>query len=260
MVGHVDYTCGNSANPTLAAFSLTHLPGVIQHGPFSTNFIPALSTGTTSYHLVGPAPFTFAPVFEPQGILNGESARSSTMFVNPFFYQCHGETDTFLGGSLLTNVTTCLGASSGSPLWHHQNLQAAFTCASFPVTFQSIPVPGTPINITGFLGMSLGSYGSGLTFPHNREVVVYFGLLYNANFTCSPVLSPLQIVTGVGTTTAIPGRPLSGTAGTPNPPASTFIDLQNYLPISLWPTSGGIPSPGYGSLFLPDLVLSVNLP
>jgi hypothetical protein len=109
--------------------------------------------------------------------------------------------------------------------------------------------------------MSLGSYGSGLSFPHNRDLMVYFGLLYNANFTCSPVLSPLQIVTGVGTTTAIPGSPFGGAIpGTPPAPASTFIDLQNYLPISLWPASGGIASPGYGSLFLPDLVLSLNLP
>jgi hypothetical protein len=261
MVGHIDYTCDttNSAG-MIAAFSLTHLPGVIQHGPFSTNSIPALSTGTTSYHLVGPAPFSFAPTPVPQGALTGDSARHSTLFVQPFNYFCHNETDVFLGGSLITANVNCLGTASGTPRYHHQFFTANYQC-NLPVSFQSIPIPGTPIAATGMLGLNLGQYNSGGVFPGQRSLVVNFGVVWNQNFSCSPVLFPIQVLTGVTTTSTIPGRPFGGIPGTPPPPpATTFADFQNCLPLSLWPSGGGLPVPGYGGLSLPDLVMSVNLP
>ena len=259
MVGHIDYTCdGIIPNPTWsAAISLSHLPGCFQHAFFSTCPIPALAAVNRSYHLVGPAPFVFAPIPEPQGVLRGDSLRASTLFVSPFFYFCHGETDFMTGGVLATAGANCFCAPMVNGRWRHQNLTAQALCSGFATTFQSVPVGGTPLAPTGFAALTLGNWTAGPNFPGNRSLVVYLGVVQN-NFTCSPVLSPVQIVTGVGTTSSQPGQ-LFSIPGTPPVIVSTFIDLQNMLPLSLW-TGGGIGTPRLGSLFAPHPVAGLDLP
>lgn len=260
-VGHVDYTCQvNTAGVTTwnAAFSLSHLPGCFQHAFFSTCPIPALAASNRSYHLVGPAPFNFAPVPAAQGPLIGDSQRSSTLFFVPFFYFCHGETDAVTGGSVSTVTNNCFCSTSSSPLWAHQNFTASYNCGGFPTNLQSIPVGGTPLAPTGFATLRLGAWVGGGNFPGTRELVVHVGVL-STNFTCSPVLFPLSIVTGVSTSFG-PGGTLFSIPGTPPITATVFMDLQNMLPLSLITASSSIGTPGLGSLFASDHIISVNLP
>lgn len=256
-VGHIDYACDPfNPNGFSVALSLSHLPGCLQHAAFSTNSIPALANSPYSYHLVGPAPFTFTPVPAPQGPLLGDSARTSTLFFSPLTYLCHGEAAMQPGGSLTTTTTNCLCTSAGSG-WQHQNLTGA-TCCFGPSAFQSLPIPGTPLAPTGFAAFGIGQWNAAGSFPGTRELVLYVGVVQD-NLTCSPVLNPFHVVTGVGTTTPFASQTFPQVP-TPGCPAMvsfsrSFIDLQNMLPLSWFPNT----FPGIGSLFVSDYVLSLNI-
>jgi hypothetical protein len=260
MVGHIDLLCDpSSPQGYQAAISLTHLPGCIQHAPFSSCPIPALATSTSTYHLVGPSPFIFTPVAEPQGPLDGDSVRTSTMFFPLLFYLCHGEAPIQPGGVLATAGADCFCVPQINGPWKSQFLAAQSCCYGLGVAVQSLPVPGTPFALGGIRAFTLGQRNVTSGFADIRSLVVYVGLVQN-NMTCNPVLQPLAAVTGVSTTQSffsvtMPSIPTPGCSVSTAADRS-FIDLQNMLPLAYFGSSTGIPTPGFGSLFVSDLVLS----
>jgi hypothetical protein len=262
--GHIDYAC----NPTTAAgwsaaFSLSHWIGCISHAPFST--VPlagAAGHPGTSYHLVGPAPFMFVPVAEPQGPIVGEALRESRLNWVPFNYNCMGEAS-IPQGSLVTMNQDCI-CTPALPIvgpYKHQNLNGIVCCNGTVQTFASIPLPGTPLP-TGFLARTLGTWAGAGAFPGNRDLTIYLGVLGYTGICPQPAGAfPIQVVVGVGTTgvpgqlfpPAVPSCPVIGI-----PAVNAFIDLQNVL--ILPPALGPVPTPGYGSLFASTKVWNINLP
>ena len=77
--GHVDYCCDPATPGTMtASMSLSHFQGCISHAPWSCKPIAGfVGHEESSYHLVGPAPFTFGAGVEPQGPIYAGSVRAS---------------------------------------------------------------------------------------------------------------------------------------------------------------------------------------
>ena len=59
------------------------------------------------YHIVGPAPFVFAPIMETMGPLVGDAVRTSRVNWTPFQYPCRGEAD-IAGGQSMAQFADCL--------------------------------------------------------------------------------------------------------------------------------------------------------
>jgi hypothetical protein len=262
--GHIDYACSpNTAGGWAAAFSLSHWIGCISHAPWSTVPIGgAAAHPSTSYHLVGPAPFAFAPVPEPQGPLIGDALRESRLNWTPFNYSCMGEAE-IPQGNLVTVNTDCI-CTPALPLvgpYKHQNLNGFACCNGVVQPFSSIPLPGTPLP-TGFLARTLGTWGAATAFPGPRALTIYMGVLQYSGICPTPGPNiPFQVVAGVGTS-GIPGQifpPMVPSCPVvPVPVSMAFIDLQNIL--ILPPAAGPVPGPGYGSLFASTKVWNLNVP
>ncbi len=254
--GFIDFECNAGSSPT-GALCLSHWPGVLQHSPFSTNAVAPLSSGTTTYHIVAPGNFTYAPTTtaEPQGPVIGDSSRHSSLVWSPFVYNCFGDTPVATG-SLTTSSNNCLlPLGPGAGPFRHQVLNTIDCCGS-PSPIGSVPLSGTPIP-TGLVALPLGAWTGGV-FPYNRSLTVYFGVALSNN-PCSSPPTVLRVVTGAATTGSFgftfpplnwPScfNPVAG-------PVSTFLDLQGMLPISYFPVTLS----GFGSLFASDWVLSLTL-
>ena len=259
--GHVDYICNPTAvSPTrLHTFSLSHLPACISHAPWSQRPLPAGAVpAAASYHLVGPAPFVFAAIPEPQGPVIEEAVRTSRLSLAPFNYQCVTEASV-LQGSLQTATQNCLCAPVLPVVgpWKHQNLNLSICCGPATTGASSIPVPGTPVAPTGFVAMTLGTFPSTIAGIPGRNLTIYFGVMQYAD-PCNAANWPIHVVVGVATS-QVPGRLFPGpTAATCSPftpaPFNTFLDLQNVLPLTAGPLV-----PGYGSLFASDMVMNLNI-
>ncbi len=254
--GFIDYEC-NAALTPIAALSLSHWPGVLQHSPFSTNAVSSLAAGTTTWHIVAPGNFSFAPTTtsEPQGPVIGDSSRHSSLSWSPFIYNCFGDTPVATG-SLTTNFNNCmLPFGPGAGAFKHQVLNTVDCCSS-PSPIGSVPLNGTPIP-TGLVALPLGAW-NGTFFPYNRSLTVYFGVAI-ANNPCSSPPTVLRVMTGAATTGSFgfsfpplnwPScfNPIAG-------PVPTFLDLQGMLPLAYFPQV----LTGFGSLFASDWVLSLTL-
>jgi hypothetical protein len=263
--GNIDYACDpTSAVLFQALLSLSHMPGCLSHAPFSAYPAAGAAAHTNiSYHLVGPAPFAFVPIAEPQGPLNGEDLRSSIFSLNPFVYQCRGEAP-LQQGSLTTQFTNCL-CSPLLPIvgpWKHQALAGSVCCVGAVWPFASIPLPGTVLP-TGFAAQTLGMFGGAAGgFPGIRELTFYVGVIQYADPCNAASVFNFHVVTGVGTSRH-PGQmfvsPIAGCGPALAPFATNWIDLQNMLILVNLPP-GGNPLPGIGGLFASRLVFNLNIP
>lgn len=272
VVGHIDYACDGgffpgSTGQMAAAFSFTHLPECLSHGNLSRKPIPALAAYGDSYHLVGPAPFTFGPVQEPQGTLVGEAVRGSSISLFPIVYQCQGEADVRQDfGQLATQSQTCLCAPLPvtTPLWKHQTLSGEVCCNIQSRSFSSLAFPGFVLP-TGLSAMTLGRWtGGGATFfPGYRALTVYAGVLDYLH-PCPtaqylPGIENIQAVTGVATTEHVFGGAALPTSACASNwvSASNAIDLQNML--GLIPGLGANLVPVVGGPFVSSLVWNLNV-
>jgi len=262
-VGSVDYALkiGPNGPDWKVALNLTHFPGCISHASWSQ--APISGQGghrQRSYHLVAPATFDFAtPTPTPAGDLKGEAVRASELVWPPTsgpFYTCYGESQVSQGGSINITMANCLcTAATSGPRWKHLTLGGMATCGTTKELFNSVPLSGTPFP-TGFVALSLGRYTSGTTFPNDREMSVYFGVMQYHDPCLAPA-SPFHVVTGVGH--IYPGELFHPqTPGGPfQLPVTTtgFTDLANVLPLVAGPLR-----PGWGSLFVSTLVWNLNTP
>lgn len=264
MTGHVDYICDPSTVAgSLVAISLSRLPGCIQFAPFSQQPIPALAGTNTTFHLVGPAPFIFMPIPEPNGPILAEAVRPSRLTWAPFNYQCISEVRV-QQGNLITNQVDCLcnPAVIGPAPWKHQILNGATCCNGALFPFNSVPVPAIGLP-TGFTARTLGRWGAGAGILTNRELTFYFGLIqYNDPCTPNPALINLHAVTGVGSGNHVGQLFPSSTTSCPIIAANqftNFIDLQNMHPIAQSFALGNS-VPGVGGLFASSIVWNLNTP
>ena len=124
-----------------------------------------------SYHIVGPAPFTFNPAPLPQGSITSESVRSSYLrLIGGFQYQCRAEAriPNIVGANTLITQTplTCgcavIDQCTSAPAcpapvvgcYAEQFIQGVVCCPTPGNTFQGLPLGGTPISNTGFRAQS----------------------------------------------------------------------------------------------------------
>jgi hypothetical protein len=273
--GHLDYSCNPLVSSTYQlSYSLNHMQGCVSHAPWS-----AIPLGGTvkhddfSYHIVGPAPFTFAASPLPQGAVLGESVRSSYLrMTSGFVYNCMAEArvPNVVGANfLITQVGPHCNCASVDPcttmpvnclvptVCYAEQFITGVVCCPFPGNvFQGFPIGGTPISNTGFLGQSIGSYGPGMFYPSNTTLSTYFGVL-TYNDPCLAANWNIHAVVGVGTSGgfAMPFNNNTSACGPPPFLATTFIDLQNVLLLSTAPFL----FQGYGSLSAADVVWSLDL-
>jgi hypothetical protein len=275
--GQIDYVC----DPTVTGgyrvvFSLNHMQGCISHAQWS-----CVPLGTPvdhielSYHLVGPAPFTFGTGgAEPQGALVTDSIRSTLVrFFPNFQYQCVSETKIpnipgtgFLttqadGGSLCASVNQCNNNLIFTPTpgcYQHQALNGVGCCNGSLSPFQSVPINGTPIAPTGLVTFKVGTYPANnfLTYPSNGALTTYFGVV-TYNDQCGLANFGIHAVVGVGVRNVF-GQLFNSSApplcGPVTQFSTVFIDLQNVLPLNNLPFL----FPGYGCLAVPDVVWSLG--
>jgi hypothetical protein len=275
--GHVDYCC-DPANPgtITASVSLSHFQGCLSHAPWSCKPISGfIGHEESSYHLVGPAPFTFGAGVEPQGPIYAGSVRASYLRLLPnFVYQCTGEakagplgtlfTNTSLGCLLCGGFNQCGGGGSlivpcpGTGCYRDQWLNYPVCCgSSITSAHQSFPVPGTPVASTGLITQVIGTFGAFAHYPGNGTLTAYWGVLpYSAPTPCQPVNWPLHVAVGVGTSN-VQAEIFNLLLCLGNPPTvnTVFIDLQNCLPLN----TPGVLNPGYGCLSAADVVWSFSI-
>jgi hypothetical protein len=272
--GHIDYSCDPLNYPNkVASFSLNHIQGCISHAPWSA--VPLAGTvghNEVSYHIVGPAPFSFGTGFAaPQGLMAGEAVRSSYLrLIGGFVYQCGSEAkEANIPGTgfILTATPTHCGcpaapACPGVPVlcttppggcFAEQTIQGLTCCPTPSNPYAGFPLGGTPISNTGFLSQTIGTWGSGAGYPYGGNLTIYFGVMGYTD-PCAKANWNLNAVVGAGVSNVF-GQPFNTT--TCGPPAGftqTFIDLQNVLLLS----SPFLPQ-GYGSLSAADLVWNIDL-
>lgn len=272
--GHIDYSC-DPFNPfqfTLS-FSLNHLQGCLSHAPWSCTPLPPLvNHDEVSYHLVGPAPFTFGTGFQaPQGAITGEAVRTSYLrLAGGFSYACNTEAKTANipgnGFILTTQAPHCgclmIDQCSSMPLLcmtppggcYAQQQIFGTTCCPMPTNvFQGLPIGGTPVNQTGFLSQTVGSWGPGPGYPYNGNLTTYFGVL-TYNDPCGLANWGVHAVVGVCTSNVF-GQPFNTNAcGAPVGFTTAYLDLQNCLVVS-----NPILPPGYGCVSGCDIVWNIDL-
>jgi hypothetical protein len=273
--GHIDYSCNPLvSNAYTVSFSLNHMQGCITHAPWSQAPLNGTPAHTDwSYHIVGPAPFTFAASPAPQGTVTGESIRSSFLrMTNGFQYNCMSEArvPNIAGANFITTMTgphcncATVDPCTSMPVnclvpttcYSEQFITGLVCCPTPGNLFQGFPIGGTPISNTGFLAQSIGSYGPGLFYPSNTSLTIYFGVLTYTD-PCAAANWPIHAVVGVGTSGTF-GFPFNNNTSPCGPPpfvVTSLLDLQNCLPLSTAPWL----FPGYGSLSAADVVWSLDL-
>jgi hypothetical protein len=273
--GHIDYACDFTVpgGAVTCSYSLNHIQGCITHASWSAVPLGGIpGHDEMSYHIVGPAPFTFNPAPLPQGSMTSESVRSSYLrMIGGFQYQCRAEArvPNIAGANVLITQTplTCgcavIDQCTSAPAcpapvlgcYAEQFIQGLVCCPTPGNTFQGFPLGGTPIANTGFRAQSLGSWSGGFLYPANASLSIYWGVM-TYNDPCAVANWNIHAVTGVGVTGTF-GQPFNNSSSSCGPPpfmANTFIDLQNCLLLS----SAFLP-PGYGSLSAADVVWSLDL-
>jgi hypothetical protein len=272
--GHIDYSCDPfSFGNITASFSLNHLQGCISHAPWScTSLGGTAGHAEYSYHLVGPAPFTFMPNPHPQGLVVSESVRASYLrLAGGFAYQCLGEAkvpNVVGSGFLLSMPPHCgcgtLDQCTSMPIncltptancYAEQLINGVVCCPGPTSPFAGLPISSTPIPNTGFLAQSIGTWGVSGQYPGTGQLTLYWGVLTYVD-PCAVANYPFHVVVGVGVSnvfgqhfnTTLPGCGPSTMFG------NTFIDLQNVLLL----TSVFLP-PGYGCLAATDVVWNLTL-
>jgi hypothetical protein len=272
--GHIDYAC-NLVNPPggfNVSFSLNHMQGCVTHAWWSQAPLTGVPGHVeASYHLVGPAPFIFGNVGVPQGPILSDSVRSSYLrFIPNFQYACLGEADVAnLSGSAALTTQSNAGCScavvdqcTNLPIlcpapacYEYQTLSGNACCpAANTQTISSWPIFVQPLNVTGLVAQSIGSWAT-FGHPWNGRLTIYFGAL-NYQDLCNAANWSLNAVVGVGTSNTF-GQPFNTTpyCSPPLPFATAFIDLQNCLLLNALPQ---LPA-GYGSVSAADLVFSLTL-
>jgi hypothetical protein len=271
--GHIDYHCDLLSSTATVSMSLTHHTGCIAHAPWSC--VPMsgpVAHNESSYHLVGPAPFVFAPgALTPAGPLLGDAVRTSILSINPFIYVCATEQRFGPAGTLASSVPTngcapaacnASGPCSSAPCtaanscYEDTSITYGVCCAGISGPFATVPILGTPVAGSGMLGIRLGAWGPLPQYPSGASLRTYFGVMtYTPPTACPPINSAIHAAVGVSTSN-VSGQPfnLAPTCLPPPPLLTHFMDLQNVLPL----TSTGILSPGYGCLAASDVVWSFN--
>jgi hypothetical protein len=272
--GHIDYHCDLfNPNQFTLSFSLNHMQGCITHAGWSCMPLgPVVNHDEVSYHIVGPAPFTFGTNFPaPQGAITGEAVRTSYLRLQGGFqYWCTSEAKTANipgNGFILTQQTphcncAVIDQCSSSPLLclnppggcYAQQTIFGTTCCPLPTnTFQGFPIGGTPVNQTGFLSQTVGSWGQGPGYPYNGNLSIYFGVLTYAD-PCGLANWPIHAVVGVCTSNVF-GQPFNTTwCGAQTGMTTAFMDLQNCLMVN----NLNLP-PGYGCVSGCDVVWNIDL-
>ncbi len=272
--GHIDYQCDpNTAGNYFVSFSLNHFQGCISHAPWSCSPLSGITAHDhASYHLVGPAPFTFlsgAPA--PSGAMFGDAVRASQLHLTPApaVYQCYSEakTDPLVSGMATSSSAGCSCASINpctslaipcSSTGCYENVSPlGLVCCPIPGTntFTPLPVSGTPVAATGMIALKLGSWSGQPNYPYSANLTIYFGVLQYQD-PCFLANWNLHVVTGVGTSNVVcmtynsSASPCS-LAGLQTQAA---IDLQNVLPLN----NPSLP-PGYGCLAASDVVWNLNV-
>jgi hypothetical protein len=272
--GHIDYSCDPFIPGGLSiSYSLNHLQGCISHAPWSC--VPLGGTpghAEYSYHIVGPAPFTFMPTPAPQGAIIAESVRSSYFrMVGGFQYQCYGEAEVpnIVGAGFIVSTPPHCGCGvldqcTGGPInclvptanCYAEQLIQGIVCCPLPTSpFGGVPISNTPIPTTGFLSQSIGSWGGGGLYPGLGNLTIYFGVLSYQD-PCAKANWNVHATVGVGVSNVF-GQHFNTTPPTCGPPAqfgNAFIDLQNVLLLN----SAFLP-PGYGCASAADVVWNLTL-
>jgi hypothetical protein len=267
MIGSIDYVCnpfGTTVNPFSVRLNLNHMIGCFSHAPFSTfPLAGAAAHNDRSYHLVAPANFVFAPVPTSNGPIAAESVRPSIFSWTPFNYICRTE-ERVAGGGLNTANQYCyqcpLGTSALPAIYANQSLQAVVACSGATTSISTLPIPG--LLPTGMVTMGLGFWTPVAGNPAHIELSLHIAVL-NYTDLCTGD-GPIHVTTGVTTRSATnPVINFAPTGGTAAGPFQSAMDLGNVkiLPISPPFT---LPTPnayvGWGSLFVSDLVINLNLP
>lgn len=264
MDGHIDYACDPFAAVGFnTIISLNRLPGCIQFGPLSQQPIPALAGTNSSFHLVGPAPFAFVPVPEPQGGMIAEAVRPSRLNWAPFSYNCVTEEE-MVQGAINTVSADCLCTTINPGPWRHQQIVGTVCCNGITSSFNPIAIPALPLT-TGFVTRSLGTWPAAAgPFAAGRNLFMYFGVLQFTDLCVpAPGIFSIHAVAGVATTnhpvSLFPG-PVGAGCGVGIPIIqSAAIDLQNLIP--LVQAAGTLVNlPGYGALSVSTLVFNLNTP
>lgn len=247
--GSVDYRCGGGSgttlNPYSVRFDLSHLPRCISNAPWSARPLPPVSTaGNRSYHLVGPAPFSFSPAPPPEGFVPGESVRSSRVSWSNFNYTCLNEQR--MQGQIQTAGFRCLcgpGAGVGVRRYADQTFAGRVTCGGTTVPFNSVPLPG--ITPTGTIALNLGSYANG------TRLTVYWGIFQYTDLCTQE--GPFHVVAGSGTSSAGGYRFFN----TQNPTGGLLrsaVDLGNAQLLNPFP-----PAIGWGAPYVSTVVWNFSL-
>jgi hypothetical protein len=251
--GHLDYAYTCTTGAWEISYAMTHLCQHEAHAPFSAQPLPIPATlPNRTYHFVAPANFVFGDCPAPQGVILGDSQRSSTLFP---VYQCQTENQ-IVQGSLNTAFQTCecAGATPVVPpsIYEHQNLFATVVGCGVAQPVTQIPIPG--ILPTGLRFQAIGSWvgaaGGIATYPGPECVGTYLGVLAFTDICSTPTPAPFHIALGTGTTGGYPMIPFNNPLGLAFTQA---VDLANVL---LLPTF----APGIGALYASDRVWSFNLP
>jgi hypothetical protein len=274
--GHVDYYCDmtSSSGAVTASLSLSHHQGCFTHAPWSCmpNSHPIFGHQEASWHLVGPAPFTFSPAFAPQGPLVADAVRTSVLRLNPFFYACMSETKVGPFGAFTPGAVSCLCATVDACTTNPVNCSTATACyvdqsisymtccpsgASFG-PFSTVPIGGTPLAATGMVALKLGVWGALPQYPSGVALTHYIGVMtYSLPAGCGPQPNwGIHVAVGVATSNFL-AMPYTQAIAClpPAPPSTSFIDLQNVLPLN-----SSVLVPGYGCFAAADVVWSFNTP
>lgn len=265
--GHIDYACTNGT--WSESLSLNHHRGLYSHHPASCAFIPpGVDHLFESYHLVGPAPFTFGNPPPPAGPLVADSVRRSILIASPPSYSCMSEIHLQLAGSLttLTNLpclpnSACQACPSFGSCEYEQSL-TGLSCPGpgLPMSFFSIPT-GPPLPLTtGFVAITIGQWPFlplPTVYPWSSTLTLYLGTILAFPDPCAAPMNSFHVVTGVSTAYEPPFQANLFNSGACTcgslPISHSCIDLNNVL------LTGTGFMPGYGCLAASDLVLNLNL-
>lgn len=268
MIGSIDYICdpfSTAAAPFKVRLNLNHLTGCFSHAPFSTFPLAGPAAhNDRSYHLVAPGNFTFAPVPEPMGPIVAEAVRPSIFSWTPFNYLCRSE-EQVVGGQLGTQNRYCYECPVSTlalpQIYANQMLSGAAACLGTTSPFQTVPVPG--VLPSGMVTLNLGFWTPTPADPVAMDLFVHIAFLHYTDICTNR--GPFHIVTGVSTRSTQTPTLLFGSPTTPGAPGpfSTSMDLGNVLILPIHPPFT-LPTtqayPGWGSLFVSDLVFNLNLP
>ena len=274
--GHIDYSCDFTVpgGQVTCSYSLNHIQGCITHAPWSAVPLGGIpGHDEWSYHIVGPAPFTFNPAPLPQGSITSESVRSSFLrMIGGFQYQCHAEAripNVVGANTLITQTPLHVRLRRDRPVHERARLPRSGRRAATPSSSSRASSAARPRErrSRAFRSAALRSRtrasaprasGAGRadsSTPRNASLSIYFGVL-TYNDPCAVANWNVHAVIGVGVAGTF-GQPFNNSSSSCGPPpfiATTFIDLQNCLLLS----SAFLP-PGYGSLSAADVVWSLDL-